>query len=90
MEKDRRQRLANQKRLRQLVRTHGEKVKVFCSHDIVELGAMKKRSRSLDSIFRRRPDLSVLALTSRLAGGAQALRARLEAGDAFIRPRSTS
>lgn len=90
MEKDRRQRLANQERLRQLVRSHGDKVKVFCAHDIVELGAMKKRSRA-SSVFRRRPDRAVIALTSRLAGGAQALRARLEtAGDGFVRPRSTS
>lgn len=36
MEKDRAKRLANQERLRELRRTHGAQVEVFCSHDPVE------------------------------------------------------
>lgn len=36
MEKDRRARLANQERLRQLRRAHAADVEVFCSHDMVE------------------------------------------------------
>lgn len=36
MEKDRRQRLANQRRLRELRRQHGSEVEVFCSHDPIE------------------------------------------------------
>jgi hypothetical protein len=36
MEKDRRARLANQERLRQLRREHAADVEVFCSHDTVE------------------------------------------------------
>jgi glyoxylase-like metal-dependent hydrolase (beta-lactamase superfamily II) len=37
MEKDRRARLANQRRLRHLVRDHGDEVHVICSHDPREL-----------------------------------------------------
>jgi glyoxylase-like metal-dependent hydrolase (beta-lactamase superfamily II) len=37
MEMDRRARLANQRRLRELRREHGGEVRVFCSHDPVEL-----------------------------------------------------
>ncbi len=37
MEKDRRSRLANQRRLRHLVRDHGDQVRVICSHDPREL-----------------------------------------------------
>ncbi len=36
MEKDRRTRLANQQRLRDLVRTAGAQVEIFCSHDLTE------------------------------------------------------
>lgn len=36
MEVDRKARLANQRRLRELVRTHGDAVKVLCAHDRVE------------------------------------------------------
>lgn len=39
MEKDRPQRLANQQRLRELVRDHGSEVRVICSHDPRELEA---------------------------------------------------
>ncbi|HLL25989.1 MAG TPA: MBL fold metallo-hydrolase [Kofleriaceae bacterium] len=37
MEKDRRARLGNQQRLRELVRDHGDEVRVICSHDPREL-----------------------------------------------------
>ena len=37
MEVDRRARLINQERLRDLKRAHGSEVRVFCSHDVVEL-----------------------------------------------------
>jgi hypothetical protein len=37
MEKDRRARLTNQARLRELLREHGATVNVFCSHDPTEL-----------------------------------------------------
>ena len=36
MEKDRRARLDNQQRLRELVRTAGADVEIFCSHDLTE------------------------------------------------------
>lgn len=39
MEKDRRLRLHNQQRLRELVRDHGDEVRVICSHDPRELEA---------------------------------------------------
>jgi glyoxylase-like metal-dependent hydrolase (beta-lactamase superfamily II) len=44
MEKDRRQRLANQARLRELVRTHGDEVRIMCSHDRRELEAATGQS----------------------------------------------
>ena len=37
MEVDRKRRIANQHRLRELKRDHGAQVRVFCSHDVVEL-----------------------------------------------------
>jgi glyoxylase-like metal-dependent hydrolase (beta-lactamase superfamily II) len=43
MEKDRRQRLENQQRLRELVRDHGSEVRVICSHDPRELEASTGR-----------------------------------------------
>jgi glyoxylase-like metal-dependent hydrolase (beta-lactamase superfamily II) len=36
MEVDRTARLANQKRLRELARDHGDEVRIFCAHDVVE------------------------------------------------------
>jgi glyoxylase-like metal-dependent hydrolase (beta-lactamase superfamily II) len=96
MEVDRQQRLANQRRLRQLVKSHGDKVKVFCSHDIVELSTLKKISRASDGA-RRRPDRAVIALTSRLAGSALSFRQRRDVSgshasgrEGAVRPRSTS
>jgi glyoxylase-like metal-dependent hydrolase (beta-lactamase superfamily II) len=44
MEKDRSRRLGNQKRLRQLVETHGDEVSVFCAHDVVEFERLALRS----------------------------------------------
>jgi glyoxylase-like metal-dependent hydrolase (beta-lactamase superfamily II) len=45
MEIDREARLANQERLRQLKRTHGSQVTIFCSHDQLELDALQRGSR---------------------------------------------
>jgi glyoxylase-like metal-dependent hydrolase (beta-lactamase superfamily II) len=47
MEKDRRARLANQQRLRELVRHHGDAVSVICSHDPRELE--RDSHRALDN-----------------------------------------
>jgi glyoxylase-like metal-dependent hydrolase (beta-lactamase superfamily II) len=44
MEKDRKQRLANQARLRELVRMHGDEVRIMCSHDPRELEAVTGQS----------------------------------------------
>lgn len=44
MEKDRGQRLANQQRLRELLRDHGNEVRVMCSHDPRELEIAAGRS----------------------------------------------
>ena len=48
MEVDRRKRLANQGRLRELKRSEGDRVSIFCSHDVVELeearGAFPRRT----------------------------------------------
>jgi hypothetical protein len=42
MDTDRDQRFANQRRLRELKRDHGDEVTIFCSHDAIELGQMQK------------------------------------------------
>jgi glyoxylase-like metal-dependent hydrolase (beta-lactamase superfamily II) len=44
MEKDRTARLDNQRRLRSLVRTHGDEVTVCCAHDAAELERLTGRS----------------------------------------------
>ncbi|MBX3208640.1 MAG: MBL fold metallo-hydrolase [Labilithrix sp.] len=44
-EVDRRERLGNQRRLRQLVKTRADEVRAFCAHDVVELSTLKKMSR---------------------------------------------
>jgi glyoxylase-like metal-dependent hydrolase (beta-lactamase superfamily II) len=56
MEVDRRARLANQRRLRALVKHQGDLVQVFCAHDAAELDRMTARQ---DSLARRpaAPDL---------------------------------
>jgi glyoxylase-like metal-dependent hydrolase (beta-lactamase superfamily II) len=44
MEKDRRARLANQQRLRELRRTHAADVEIFCGHDVEEFERLSGRS----------------------------------------------
>lgn len=44
MEKDRRARLHNQERLRELRRAHGHEVEIFCAHDVVEFERLSGRS----------------------------------------------
>lgn len=44
MEKDRRARLRNQARLRELRRTHAREVEVFCAHDVTEFERLSGRS----------------------------------------------
>ncbi len=46
MEVDRTARLMNQRRLRELVRTHGRSVQLFCAHDHVEFETFAIRERS--------------------------------------------
>jgi glyoxylase-like metal-dependent hydrolase (beta-lactamase superfamily II) len=55
MEKDRRARLANQQRLRELQRAHGKEVEVFCSHDLVELERLSGRSAEVPAEALARP-----------------------------------
>jgi glyoxylase-like metal-dependent hydrolase (beta-lactamase superfamily II) len=47
MDKDRRARLNNQARLRQLRHEHGARVEVFCSHDVVEFERLAGRPAAL-------------------------------------------
>jgi glyoxylase-like metal-dependent hydrolase (beta-lactamase superfamily II) len=49
MEVDRKARLMNQRRLRELVRTHSRSVQVFCAHDHVEFEAFAIREHSAES-----------------------------------------
>jgi glyoxylase-like metal-dependent hydrolase (beta-lactamase superfamily II) len=44
MEVDRRARLGNQRRLRELIRRHGDQVRVFCAHDPVQFEEWARRS----------------------------------------------
>lgn len=46
MEKDRRQRIGNQGRLRELKRRHGSEIIVFCAHDVHEFEALAARSHA--------------------------------------------
>lgn len=57
MEVDRNARLGNQKRLRELIRVAGEKVKVCCSHDPAELAALQQSGITTSDVvrFRARP-----------------------------------
>jgi len=48
MEKDRHQRLANQERLRELVRKQRDKVRVFCAHSSVEFEQLEAESRQAE------------------------------------------
>ena len=54
MEKDRRARLDNQRRLRELRRRHGSEVRVFCSHDPLEYEELSGRPMG-SPIATRRP-----------------------------------
>jgi len=47
MEKDRNARLANQERLRELRRNEGQRVEIFCSHDVSEFERLAGRSASI-------------------------------------------
>jgi hypothetical protein len=55
MEKDRRARLWNQERLRELRRTHASEVEVFCSHDLLELERLSGRSAEVPAQMLVRP-----------------------------------
>lgn len=66
MEKDRRARLANQARLRELRRTQGHRVTIACSHDVGELEALSGRS-SRRPAARVRYDIELGPLSPRLA-----------------------
>lgn len=58
MEKDRRQRLSNQARLRQLLRQHSSEVSLFCSHDLTEFERLSGRSAEVPAERRELlPDL---------------------------------
>lgn len=56
MEWDRPLRLENQRRLRGLVRSHGDEVKVFCAHDPRDLRAMQARMRTVTPPVSERPN----------------------------------
>jgi glyoxylase-like metal-dependent hydrolase (beta-lactamase superfamily II) len=43
MEKDRKARLTNQTRLRELIRRHSSEVEIFCSHDVIEFERVSGR-----------------------------------------------
>jgi glyoxylase-like metal-dependent hydrolase (beta-lactamase superfamily II) len=55
MEKDRRARLWNQRRLRELRRTHASEVELFCSHDLLELERLSGRSAEVPARMIVRP-----------------------------------
>jgi glyoxylase-like metal-dependent hydrolase (beta-lactamase superfamily II) len=58
MEKDRKQRLHNQVRLRELAHVHGEQVTVFCAHDVREFERLSGRPHS-QPVAPRALELSV-------------------------------
>ena len=55
LEKDRRARLMNQDRLRQLRREHGTEVEIFCGHDLVEFERLSGRSAEAPAEMIQRP-----------------------------------
>ena len=55
MEKDRRARLWNQGRLRELRRAHADEVEVFCSHDLLEFERLSGRSAEVPAEVIVRP-----------------------------------
>jgi glyoxylase-like metal-dependent hydrolase (beta-lactamase superfamily II) len=50
MEKNRKARLWNQARLRELRRNHGDEVTVCCAHDLVEFEALAHRSATAPAV----------------------------------------
>lgn len=56
LEKDRRARLANQARLRELRRHHADEVDVFCSHDVREFERLAGRSARIPADAVRAPE----------------------------------
>jgi len=55
LEKDRRARLDNQQRLRELRRRHGHEVRVFCAHDPLEYEQLSGRTMGTPVLPRRMP-----------------------------------
>jgi glyoxylase-like metal-dependent hydrolase (beta-lactamase superfamily II) len=55
MEKDRKQRLANQHRLRELRRRHGSEVRICCSHDPLEYEQLSGRLMGTPAAAQRAP-----------------------------------
>ena len=53
MEVDRRSRMANQRRLRQLYRQHSDEVRIFCAHDAEELERMQERQLAQQRRWKR-------------------------------------
>lgn len=60
MEKDRKLRVRNQDRLRQLRRQHADEVEVICSHDVAEFERLSGRSARVPAEAMRRPKLQVV------------------------------
>ena len=51
MEKDRTERLANQRTLRELARAHGPAIEILCSHDMTEFERLAGVSSQLPSAY---------------------------------------
>lgn len=57
MEKNRRARLWNQQRLRELLRRHASDIEVFCGHDVLEFERLSGRSAEIPAEMITRPTL---------------------------------
>lgn len=55
MQKDRKARVANQMRLRQLRREHANEVEIFCGHDLTEFERLSGRSAAVPAEMMARP-----------------------------------
>lgn len=55
MEKDRRKRLANQRRLRELRRRHEDQVRICCGHDPLEFEQLSGRAMGMPVTARTAP-----------------------------------
>jgi glyoxylase-like metal-dependent hydrolase (beta-lactamase superfamily II) len=55
MEKDRAQRLMNQRRVRELRRAHRAEIQIFCAHDVQEFERISGRSHLVPSATSRQP-----------------------------------